>query len=345
MCFGLECGCGLDLRLTSSRVVSIPVRVQYSIRNWYPAKYDLTCNFKFRLFYSSRSQVLSKLVCLVMTSSQVIEVRSQTRIYRDFYDTNIEDLLQCFPFVDPMITPFIKSHKNMATWRSIQHHTLQSMITNSNNKREKTPQNTSGEPIKSIMKVRTLHESLNSIRKNIMGRWSLSRSMTNKKDDEEEDLKNSLSDTTHSTCSSTCSSTSSEPKKRTRALVTFQDVEVREYELVPGLNPSITDLGPPVELGWKSTEAVIYSLDQFEKVRCDFRCDRNLLRMPACVRKDLLLIHRNDRDSIRRATEEAYRTNRQRAETAALERLRKRQEDESRNKLSSILPSYSKYKF
>ncbi len=209
------------------------------------------------------------------------------------------------------------------------------MITKNNKREQITQHPTCGEPIKSIMKVRTLHESLRSVRKNKKSRRSLFRSMVNKKNDEGEDLKTNLSDSI-STCSSSCSSTSSEPKRRTRALVTFQNVEVREYELMPGFNPSISDLGPPVELGWKSTEAVVYSLDQFEEVRCDLRRERYLLRMPACERKDLLLIHGNDMNSIRRATEEAYKTNRQRASTAALERLRKRQEDKNGNKIFNI---------
>ncbi len=59
--------------------------------------------------------------------------------------------------------------------------------------------------------------------------------------------------------------------------------------------------------------------------------------MPACVRYDLLLVHGNDEASIWEATEEAYRTNRQREETAALERMKRIQEDKKRNKLFKMM--------
>eukprot|EP00553_Chaetoceros_curvisetus_P011367 CAMPEP_0204641852 /NCGR_PEP_ID=MMETSP0717-20131115/51363_1 /ASSEMBLY_ACC=CAM_ASM_000666 /TAXON_ID=230516 /ORGANISM="Chaetoceros curvisetus" /LENGTH=320 /DNA_ID=CAMNT_0051662563 /DNA_START=71 /DNA_END=1034 /DNA_ORIENTATION=+ len=204
-----------------------------------------------------------------------------------------------------------------------------------NNKSEQTSQHPmhDGKPIKSIMKVRTIHESIKSTRrkkrttKRSLFRWKIHREC----DEQENHVKDCISETTHSTSSSSLSSsTSTEPKRKTKQL-TFHNVEVREYELVPGCNPSITDLGPPVELGWRSSEAIVYSIDQYEKSRCDLRCDVDLLRMPACVRHDLLLVHGNDEASIWEATEEAYRTNRQREETAALERMKRIQEDKKCN--------------
>ncbi len=123
-------------------------------------------------------------------------------------------------------------------------------------------------------------------------------------------------------------SDTSEPKKNTREL-TFCNIAIREYEVVPGCNPSITD-GPPVELGWRFLPSVVYSLDQYERSRCRRCCNIDLLKMPACVRENLLRVHGNDEDSIWKATEEAYMIKAQRESTASDEILKSKEDHRSK---------------
>lgn len=95
----------------------------------------------------------------------------------------------------------------------------------------------------------------------------------------------------------------------------FLDVIIREYELVPGCNPSISK-GPPVELGWGHTEDVTHSLDAYERARFGRRRLQSQMRMPTDIRENLLLLHGSNLKEIKSATKEALQTKKQRASTA-----------------------------
>ncbi len=94
----------------------------------------------------------------------------------------------------------------------------------------------------------------------------------------------------------------------------FLDVKIREYEVVPGCNPSISQ-GPPVELGWGHTEDVTLSVDAYEKARFGRRRLQTQMRMPTDIRENLLLLHGSNLKDIRTATKDALYTKKQRAST------------------------------
>lgn len=96
----------------------------------------------------------------------------------------------------------------------------------------------------------------------------------------------------------------------------FNEVMIREYPVVPGCNPSISD-GPPVELGWQHTEAVTHSLDLYERVRpSDSRRLQCQMRMPQSRREELLILHGSNPKEIKTAMKTALITKKQRASTA-----------------------------
>mmetsp|Transcript_18740 Transcript_18740/g.28466 ORF Transcript_18740/g.28466 Transcript_18740/m.28466 type:complete len:267 (-) Transcript_18740:86-886(-) len=98
--------------------------------------------------------------------------------------------------------------------------------------------------------------------------------------------------------------------------LTFNEVMIREYEVVPGCNPCISE-GPPVELGWQHTEAVIHSLDLYEKIRpSDSRRLQCQMRMPQKIREELLILHGSNPKEIKTAMKSALITKKQRASTA-----------------------------
>lgn len=96
----------------------------------------------------------------------------------------------------------------------------------------------------------------------------------------------------------------------------FNEVMIREYEVVPGCNPCISE-GPPVELGWQHTEAVTHSLDIYEKIRpSDSRRLQCQMRMPQRIREDLLILHGSNPKEIKTAMKSALIAKKQRASTA-----------------------------
>jgi len=98
--------------------------------------------------------------------------------------------------------------------------------------------------------------------------------------------------------------------------LTFNEVMIREYEVVPGCNPCISE-GPPVELGWQHTEAVTHSLDLYEKIRpSDSRRLQCQMRMPQRIREELLILHGSNPKEIKTAMKSALITKKQRASTA-----------------------------
>jgi hypothetical protein len=86
----------------------------------------------------------------------------------------------------------------------------------------------------------------------------------------------------------------------------FHKVIIREYEVVPGCNPSVS-CGPPVELGWKHGDHREIDLDKYESVREGRRRYKLQMRMPKEVRKNLLLLHGSTKKMIKEASKNAKR--------------------------------------
>jgi hypothetical protein len=63
--------------------------------------------------------------------------------------------------------------------------------------------------------------------------------------------------------------------------VCFAFVEIREYEMVLGDNPSVTN-GPPISLGWAVESISIFTVDMYERSK-DPRA-RHELQVPAALR-------------------------------------------------------------
>mmetsp|Transcript_7913 Transcript_7913/g.11951 ORF Transcript_7913/g.11951 Transcript_7913/m.11951 type:complete len:266 (+) Transcript_7913:60-857(+) len=164
-----------------------------------------------------------------------------------------------------------------------------------------------------IMSVRTLDESLHGTKISEMRK--LRRKVTIK-------VKNNLdvSNGSHSMANGTGSteetdnvsvisglsgiSLSTAGKSSLNVQLGFAHVHIREYELVPGANPSVSS-GPPVELGWAHTEPTSVDLDNWEIIRDGRRRVQAQMRIPPGVRRELLLHHGNSQRDIRDATRNA----------------------------------------
>jgi len=92
-------------------------------------------------------------------------------------------------------------------------------------------------------------------------------------------------DSVHST-SSTISSSSSSSRS-----VSFDKVEIREYSVTVGDNPCCSN-GPPMTLGWTyytgNEETHHLPLDQYEQYRDGHRRVTHEMKVPACIRYDIL---------------------------------------------------------
>ena len=96
--------------------------------------------------------------------------------------------------------------------------------------------------------------------------------------------------------------------------IDFSKVHIREYELVPGYNPSCTS-GPPIELGWKHAETQNFDIDSFEDVRDGRRRLQAQMRIPADIRRGMLLHHGNSQKHIRDATRNTAISRKERMQT------------------------------
>ena len=139
--------------------------------------------------------------------------------------------------------------------------------------------------IRSIMTVRTQAESLSG--GSISEMKKLRRQITIKiKGRNSENLSASLGD---ASVGDDTKRTESSRSLDERSL-SFSSVCVREYPVIPGVNPSVS-CGPPVELGWSHTEGKTIGIDKFEDFRESKRRRQCQMRMPKSVRKELLLFH------------------------------------------------------
>ncbi len=198
----------------------------------------------------------------------------------------------------------------------------------------------------SIMKVRTLHESLNGTSSDASTgprRFSVMKMKKKKnipfykpkRDDTRTIMPSEYCNKQQQEVHGNSNFTTRLKRKHNNTLV-FHNVEVREYEVIPGCNPSITD-GPPVEIGWRFSEGAVCSVDQFERSRCFRRRNKYRLRMPAYVRESLLILHGNDIVSIWKAAKEAKTLKIQRETTAAAERWKRKQANNRDNYLKKML--------
>lgn len=69
--------------------------------------------------------------------------------------------------------------------------------------------------------------------------------------------------------------------------VRFSSVDVRDYTLCLGDNPSVTR-GVPISLDWDYGKAHSYEIDAYERDRCDDRRDSDDLKLPSLQRVQML---------------------------------------------------------
>jgi len=84
----------------------------------------------------------------------------------------------------------------------------------------------------------------------------------------------------------------------------FHKVYIRDYEVVPGCNPSVS-CGPPLELGWRHSEHREVDFERYENARHGKRRNNYQMRVPKSVRIDLLLMHGSTKKMIKEASKQA----------------------------------------
>jgi len=99
--------------------------------------------------------------------------------------------------------------------------------------------------------------------------------------------------------------TSTRKLKRTSSTVSFQSVNVREYERTLGDNPSCS-YGPPVTLDWEYSNEQSLSLDDYEKYR-GMRRNKCTMRLPARTRETMLKINMGFSDEEVKAVERSIK--------------------------------------
>jgi hypothetical protein len=164
---------------------------------------------------------------------------------------------------------------------------------------------------KGIMTVRTVDESLHGGKLSDMKK--LRRRFTIKLKGGDNSTHDDLED---SSVVSTFSSSTASISSMTMGDIAlgFTHVNIREYELVAGVNPSVLS-GPPIELGWAHTELSTFHIDEWEKSRDGMRRLQSQMKIPPDVRRGLLLHHGNPQKSIRDATRNAANARKQRMQT------------------------------
>lgn len=192
----------------------------------------------------------------------------------------------------------------------------------------------------SIMSVRTLNESLNGCTISEMKKLRRKVFVKFKKIGTQNDESSRTADEESVERSDISINSSSAVSSITCALADlklgFRDVQIREYEVVPGCNPSIS-AGVPLELGWAHTKSRIVPLQQFEDLRKGRRRLQSQMRMPRELREELLLIHGSNPKQIRAATKDALQVKRQRLSTAVTLSVKGELHDEQMDKVKKIL--------
>lgn len=87
--------------------------------------------------------------------------------------------------------------------------------------------------------------------------------------------------------------------------IQFTNCTIREFEVVPGSNPSVS-AGAPIELGWAHAEDEIIALDTYENIRGGSRRLQAQMRMPMEYRHELLMNFGHSMNQIRQADKDAH---------------------------------------
>lgn len=90
------------------------------------------------------------------------------------------------------------------------------------------------------------------------------------------------------------------------AVVKFSKVSIREYEIVPGCNPSVSE-GCPISLGWRHAEEKHLKFHAFEDSRQSRRRSQNQMRMPKSYRESLLLDFGYTKKDVKKADKDAHK--------------------------------------
>jgi len=82
-----------------------------------------------------------------------------------------------------------------------------------------------------------------------------------------------------------------EKKVRSQSAVSFDQVNIREYERILGDNPSCTS-GPPLSIGWKfSPDPMVISVDDYEDGKGDTPRYKSQFLVPKQIREQMLKEH------------------------------------------------------
>jgi hypothetical protein len=73
---------------------------------------------------------------------------------------------------------------------------------------------------------------------------------------------------------------------RSYSSITFGVVQVREFERIAGDHPDVSDLGPPLAIGWGFSDYAAVPLDRYERQRP--RSSKCLQPLNAITRKNIL---------------------------------------------------------
>jgi hypothetical protein len=98
--------------------------------------------------------------------------------------------------------------------------------------------------------------------------------------------------------------------------VRFDSVTIRQYPVIPGDNPSVSE-GPPLTMDWKSSNKFSTNVDKFEEVRKGHRRHSSQMRMPSSMRVIFLIEQEYSIRDIAIATKEAAIIRTQRLQTVA----------------------------
>lgn len=101
-----------------------------------------------------------------------------------------------------------------------------------------------------------------------------------------------------------------------RKSVSFQTIEIKEYNIVLGDHPSVT-IGPPITIEWKPVSSQILTVDEYEDAFQGERRRGQELRLPESIRKSFLTGHHSE-EEIARARKQVRKVQAQRNMTHAM---------------------------
>ena len=143
--------------------------------------------------------------------------------------------------------------------------------------------------------------------------------------------KQPLQEISMSSCDSTAASTSAEThssiftRSSTKNFVSFAHVEIRNYAVTVGDNPSCL-YGPAISFDWEYTQHKSISIDDFEKLRSKSRLHEGELYMTSRVRQSILKMWNVSEEEISTATDKREKIISQRYETKQQELRKMRKE-------------------